>query len=273
MRKLISLLTITLMMFIAAASGVYAHQMIGIKNASVSPTVAAPGDPLLVSFQYDTNHWAHSAPWTPWTNDGWRLLWDGLMPSIASGLGPGSHPVDNVIKTYSVNTTINVPVGALEGAHTLSIGTDNNAGLPGSWGCGAGCHLGDAQSLDLDLKIVKKAIIDIKPGSFPNSINLGKKGVIPVAIFTTSKADGDAVDFDVTDIDVGTVTFGPGNAPMVHKKAHLSDIDGDGDTDMVLHFDTAAAQIAAGDTSADINGKLLNGKEFKGSDSVRTISK
>ncbi|KKL98499.1 hypothetical protein LCGC14_1823780, partial [marine sediment metagenome] len=108
MRKLISLLAITLM-FIAAASGVYAHQMIGITGASVTPTVAAPGDPLLVSFDYDTNHWNHSLPNTPWTKDGWRLLWDGVMPSIASGLGPGSHPVDNVVKTYSVNTTINVP--------------------------------------------------------------------------------------------------------------------------------------------------------------------
>ncbi len=73
--------------------------------------------------------------------------------------------------------------------------------------------------------------IDIKPGSFPNSINPDKNGVIPVAILGTAT-------FDATQVDPDTVQFGPDGATKMHKKAHLEDVDGDGDTDMVLHFRT-----------------------------------
>jgi hypothetical protein len=49
--------------------------------------------------------------------------------------------------------------------------------------------------------------IDIKPGSFPNSINPRSKGVIPVAILTTDT-------FDATTVDPLSVTFGPDEAPL-----------------------------------------------------------
>ena len=42
--------------------------------------------------------------------------------------------------------------------------------------------------------------IDIKPGSANNPINLGSKGVIAVAIFTTD-------DFDATQVDASTILF------------------------------------------------------------------
>ena len=42
--------------------------------------------------------------------------------------------------------------------------------------------------------------IDIKPGSFPDSINPRSKGVIPVAILTTDT-------FDATTVDSATVRF------------------------------------------------------------------
>ena len=47
-----------------------------------------------------------------------------------------------------------------------------------------------------------EVVIDIKPGSFPNSINPKNKGVIPVAILTTAT-------FDATTVDPLSVTFGP----------------------------------------------------------------
>lgn len=106
--------------------------------------------------------------------------------------------------------------------------------------------------------------IDIKPRSFPNSINPGGKGVIPVAILTTSQ-------FDATTVNASTVTFGPNAATMVHKKAHLEDADGDGDIDMVLHFRTQATGIAAGDTKAGLFGTTLGGSPIAGYDSVRTV--
>jgi hypothetical protein len=101
--------------------------------------------------------------------------------------------------------------------------------------------------------------IDIKPGSFPNSINPDTNGVIPVAILTTDA-------FDATTVDASTVTFGPAEATMIHKNAHLEDVDGDGDTDMVLHFRTQDTGIAHGDTEATHDGVLIIGV-----DSVRTV--
>lgn len=104
--------------------------------------------------------------------------------------------------------------------------------------------------------------IDIKPGSFPNSINPDSKGVIPVAILTTS-------DFDASIVDPDTVLFGPLGAWAEHWA--LEDIDSDGDEDMILHFRTQDTGITAGDTEAELTGKTLDGRDIHGSDSVRTV--
>jgi len=106
--------------------------------------------------------------------------------------------------------------------------------------------------------------IDIKPGSFPNSINLKSKGVIPVAILTTDA-------FDALSVDAATVAFGPDGASPAHEDVHIEDVDYDGDLDMVLHFKTQETGIAAGDTEATLTGQTLDGVPIVGSDSVRTV--
>ena len=94
--------------------------------------------------------------------------------------------------------------------------------------------------------------IDIKPGSFPNSINWTSAGVIPVAILTTE-------DFDVADVDPSTVAFGPNGATKIHKKAHMEDVDEDGDLDLVFHFYTQETGFACGDIEAFLTGQTLDG--------------
>ena len=118
--------------------------------------------------------------------------------------------------------------------------------------------------------------IDIKPGSDPNSINLGNKGGIPVAILTTD-------DFDAADVDPATVTLGndDGNDTSVATRANgsltasLEDVDNDGDLDLILHFDTQAL-VENGDldentTELILNGKTFGGQEIQGSDSVNIV--
>jgi len=104
--------------------------------------------------------------------------------------------------------------------------------------------------------------IDIKPGSFPNSINLDSQGVIPVAILTTD-------DFDAHFVDGKTVRFGPQEAQAEHWA--LEDVDSDGDEDMILHFRTQDTGIRAGDTEAELRGETVHGWAIYGSDSVRTV--
>ncbi len=112
--------------------------------------------------------------------------------------------------------------------------------------------------------------IDVKPGSDPNSINPRAAGVVPVALLTTSVADGDAVDFDAWDADPATLAFGPAGAGIVHAQGHAEDVDGDGDLDMVVHFRVRATGIACGATEAELTGETFGGRAFAGSDAIRT---
>ena len=96
--------------------------------------------------------------------------------------------------------------------------------------------------------------IDIKPGSFPNTLNLKKKkGVIPVAILGSD-------EFDVTLVDVTTLTFGVGAQVPDHDLTdvfvyteHLQDVNGDGFMDLVSHYVTDGTGIASGDTQNPAN--------------------
>ena len=112
-------------------------------------------------------------------------------------------------------------------------------------------------------------VIDIKPGSFPNSINPDSQGVIPVAILTTSTEAGEPVTFDASTVAAQTVRFGPGEAAAV--QSALEDVDGDGDVDMVLHFRTQQTGIAAGMTEATLTGETTEGENIIGTDSVRIV--
>lgn len=107
-------------------------------------------------------------------------------------------------------------------------------------------------------------VIDIKPDSFPNSINPRAQGVVPVAILTTNR-------FDATTVDPGTISFGATGAdtPPVHSARE--DVDRDGDTDLILHFRTEDAAIQCSDTSAGVTGASFDGRPIRGSDSIKTV--
>ncbi len=106
--------------------------------------------------------------------------------------------------------------------------------------------------------------IDIKPGSDPNSINVNKKkGVTAVAILGSDS-------FDVSDVDVDTLTFGPDGATPSHG-GHLEDVNDDGFLDLVAHFSIPDTGIAPGDIEACVEGQLLDATPITGCDSVRTV--
>ena len=106
--------------------------------------------------------------------------------------------------------------------------------------------------------------IDIKPGSFPDSINPRSKGVIPVAILTTDT-------FDATTVDSATVRFGATGTEAAPVHDALEDVDRDGDTDMILHFRTQDTGIVCGGTSASLTGRTFSEHAIEGSDAIRTV--
>jgi hypothetical protein len=106
--------------------------------------------------------------------------------------------------------------------------------------------------------------IDIKPATFPNSINPQNKGKIAVAILTTDS-------FDATAVDPTTVLFGATGIEAAPVQSATEDVDGDGDIDLVLHFVTQETGITCGTASAALTGALFSGVRIKGSDSIVTV--
>ncbi len=118
-----------------------------------------------------------------------------------------------------------------------------------------------------DIPQVVTVTIDIKPGSFPNSINLGSNGTVPVAIFSDTA-------FDATTVDPTTVTLA--SAPVKLKgngtlMSSFQDVNGDGLMDLVVHVNTQALQLSLTDTEAVLEGKTFGGTAIQGTDSVRVV--
>jgi len=117
---------------------------------------------------------------------------------------------------------------------------------------------------DVLLELLLQVGIDIKPGSFPNSINPRSRGRIPVAILTTST-------FDAATVDPATLLFGRSGTEALAVHFALEDVDRDGDLDMILHFEAKEAGIVCGDTAAFITGMTIGGELMEGSDSINTV--
>ena len=124
-------------------------------------------------------------------------------------------------------------------------------------------------NLDFERLLPKTLInvnLDVKPGSYPNSVNPKNMGVIPVAILTTPQ-------FDAASLDIQTIAFGPNKTSAVRfaiKQYSLEDIDADSDLDLVMHFETEKIGISCKDDTLYVLGKTKNDEPIIGSDSIKT---
>ena len=110
-------------------------------------------------------------------------------------------------------------------------------------------------------------LIDVKPDSSSNSINLSSNGTVPAAIFGSAT-------LDVAQIDPSTVTLA--NSPIKFKgngqpMTSYEDIDNDSFTDIVVHIVTKDLQLSLDDTQANLEGRLISGEIIKGSDFIRIV--
>ncbi|MDF2626423.1 MAG: uncharacterized protein K0R39_254 [Symbiobacteriaceae bacterium] len=123
-----------------------------------------------------------------------------------------------------------------------------------------------ARTLTADITLVAgqtiiPMIIDVHPSSWPNPINPGAKGNIPVAV------NGSAA-LDVHMLNWRTARFGPGQAePLRHS---YEDWNGDGYTDLMLKFDNRESAFRCGMTDARLTIRDQNGTLYEGSDPIVT---
>ena len=104
--------------------------------------------------------------------------------------------------------------------------------------------------------------IDIKPGGFPNSINLRSRGKVPVAILSTDT-------FDATTVDPASLLFA--GAPALSTGLGFEDVNGDGRLDLIAHFDTSSLNLTQSAVEACVTGETFDGQPFEGCDSVRIV--
>jgi hypothetical protein len=145
----------------------------------------------------------------------------------------------------------------------------------------------NTRSASFQIDCVVPVAINIRPGGFPNSINLNTDATL--AVLTTAAGEyGLPLAFDATTINIATVRYGlkvnlfnvssPSGAIETHLKNHLEDsyeLDErtrDRDLDGVMHFKPSASGLTASSTEACVKGTFTTGGAtytFLGCDSVR----
>lgn len=114
---------------------------------------------------------------------------------------------------------------------------------------------------------ISTVAIDIKPGSFPNSVNLRSNGVFPLAILGSAS-------FDALKADPASLTLAGAKVKTIGKgKYNCSgeDVNADGRPDLVCHFVTSQLAVRPGDSMIVLEGKTFAGARFRGQDTIRIV--
>ena len=120
--------------------------------------------------------------------------------------------------------------------------------------------------------------IDIKPGSFPNCLNVNGHGVIPVAILGSNT-------FDVTQIDISTLKFAGLNVRVKGNSSpqcSAEDVTGDftnpagapdGYEDLICQFVDDPSVWSPDNGFASLTGALYDETAIQGSDTICIVPK
>lgn len=193
----------------------------------------------------------------------------------------------DVILNHGVDSSFNITLGDVDGTEQVLLpkpgatvfynsSQTGYAGVVG-WNYGAGraisystlisdVELGNTDYNQLFINSIlwtvegKYVDIDIKPGSYPNSINLRSRGVVSVAVLTTD-------DFDSSKLDPASVVFA--DAPPL--RWAIVDVDFDGDMDSILHFKVRELNLDESSTEAILSGKTFDGISLFGKDDVQIV--
>lgn len=184
----------------------------------------------------------------------------------------GSIAIDASMSGTGDGVVTHFDFATLSGIITLELRLDNIGTQPDATAYGWGLD-----NLQFEVPEPFDIDIDIKPGSYPNSININGNGVIPVAMLGSS-------DFDVMTIDQNTLSFNGLEVQVRGNKdktmCHYEDVSGDftnaegapdGYLDLVCHFEDDPSQWEAGEAEATLTGELFDGTPIEGVDTIHIV--
>ncbi len=114
---------------------------------------------------------------------------------------------------------------------------------------------------------IVKVAIDVKPGTFPNAVNLRSNGLVPVAILGSPA-------FDAMQADPASLTLAGAKVKAIGKgkyNCNGEDVNADGRPDLVCHFATSQLAVKPGDSMVVLEGTTFAGARFRGQDTIRIV--
>jgi hypothetical protein len=196
-------------------------------------------------------------------------------PGGTTGIGVGSGPIDwNCDADGGADASVAVDING-NGAQAVLTGFDDWDNLKFDFQNTSdfedGVHLTTTE-VEIDqptnLSIPEAVAIAITPAAI-NCDN--SREVVIVALLTTP-------DFDASSVVLTTVTLEGASEMHVHSRTgqperHASDVDVDGDIDLVFHFRLAATSLTCGSTTATLTGQTVDGQTIEGTDLIRMITR
>ena len=175
--------------------------------------------------------------------------------SVPQGLARTDHP------------TIAVDAGASNGGLFVSSLSDVNYAYPPA-GSFWEYSQWPAKIQVVGIPALMAVTIDLKPGSFPNRVNLGASSVIPVAILSTPSFNAPS-ETDVTSLTLSGASVKIAGASG-RALCSVNDVNHDGTDDLLCYFDSEL-EIALGDTTVFLQGKTFSGRIIRGEDSIAIV--
>jgi hypothetical protein len=92
--------------------------------------------------------------------------------------------------------------------------------------------------------------VDIKPGSYPNSIQLGSQGVVPIAVLTSSTFDANLFTPEMAHLNDATTAMDTSCGGAMATRWARDDVNRDGRPDLVFFFRTQELDLTSTSTAA-----------------------